>query len=125
MKDHRMMSQSEPGFWKNKPGYKPMLFVFAAIVFTTLVVTVLVVLPPPQSMIDMVTKISPPGYKLDKGCNTIVETVNKKLNPKAFEEFKEGKTAASEKNEHSLLDAKSVVDHLCHRSEAVRCAGRV
>jgi len=103
MKDHRMMSQSEPGFWKNKPGYKPMLFVLAAVVFT-----VLVVLPPPQSMIDMVTKISPPGYKLDKGCNTIVETVNKKLNPKAFEEFKEGKTAASEKNEHSLLDAQDV-----------------
>ncbi len=103
MKDHRMMSQSEPGFWKNKPGYKPMLFVIAAIVFTTLVV-----MPPPQSMLNMVTKIKPPGYKLSKGCTTIVDTVNKKLRPKAFEEFKQGKTVASEKKEHSLLDAQDV-----------------
>lgn len=103
MKDHRMMSQSEPGFWKNKPGYKPMLFVFAAIVFATLVI-----MPPPQSMINMVKKTKPPGYKLSKGCTTIVDTVNKKLRPKAFEEFKEGKTAASEKKEHSLLSAQDV-----------------
>ncbi|MDH4204650.1 MAG: SLC13 family permease [Desulfobacteraceae bacterium] len=103
MKDHRMVSQSEPGFWKNKPGYKPMLFVLAAIVFTTLVV-----MPPPQSIIDMVTKVSPPGYKLDKDCNNIVETVNKKLRPKAFAAFKAGKAVSSEKNEHSLLDAQDV-----------------
>jgi len=103
MKDHKMVSQSEPGFWKNKPGYKPLLFVIAAIVFTTLVV-----MPPPQSMIDMVTKISPPGYKLDKDCNNIVETVNKKLRPKAFSAFKAGKTVSSEKNEHVLLNAQDV-----------------
>ncbi|MGB2690085.1 MAG: SLC13 family permease [Desulfobacterales bacterium] len=103
MKDHRMVSQSKPGFWKNKPGYKPMLFVLAAVVFTALVV-----MPPPQSMIDMVTKISPPGYKLSSGCTNIVEAVNKKLRPKAFEEFKQGKTVASEKNEHSLLNAQDV-----------------
>jgi len=103
MKDHSRVSHSESGFWKNKPGYKPMLFVVAAIVFATLVV-----MPPPQSMIDMVTKISPPGYKLDKGCNTIVETVNKKLNPKAFEEYKAEKTVSSEKSEHSLLNAQEV-----------------
>ena len=103
MKDHRMVSQSEPGFWKNKPGYKPMLFVIAAIVFATLVV-----MPPPQSIIDMVTKVSPPGYKLDKDCKNIVETVNKKLRPKAFAAFKEGKAVSSEKNEHSLLDAQDV-----------------
>ena len=103
IKDHSRVSKSEPGFWKNKPGYKPMLFVIAAIVFTTLVV-----MPPPQSMIDMVTKINPPGYKLSKGCTTIVDTVNKKLRPKAFEELKQGKTIASEKKEHSLLDARDV-----------------
>ncbi|MDH3344001.1 MAG: SLC13 family permease [Desulfobacteraceae bacterium] len=103
MKDYRMVSQSEPGFWKNKPGYKPMLFVIAAIVFATLVV-----MPPPQSIIDMVTKVSPPGYKLDKDCKNIVETVNKKLRPKAFAAFKEGKAVSSEKNEHSLLDAQDV-----------------
>jgi len=103
MKDHRMVSQSEPGFWKNKPGYKPMLFVIAAIVFTTLVV-----MPPPQSMIDMVTKISPPGYKLSSGCTNIVETVNKKLRPKAVSASKAGKTVSSEKNEHTLLNAQEI-----------------
>jgi len=100
---HAPTVESPPGFWKNKPGYKPMLFVIAAIVFTTLVV-----MPPPQSMIDMVTKSKPPGYKLDKGCTTIVDTVNKKLRPKAFEEYKTGKTVSSEKNEHSLLNAQDV-----------------
>ncbi|MFO7555540.1 MAG: SLC13 family permease [Desulfobacterales bacterium] len=103
MKVHGMVSQSETGFWKNKPGYKPMLFIIAAIVFAAVVV-----LPPPQSMIDMVTKSSPPGYKLDRDCNNIVETVNKKLNPKAFEAFKAEKTVSSEKNEHSLFDADKV-----------------
>jgi sodium-dependent dicarboxylate transporter 2/3/5 len=103
MKDHGIISQSEPGFWKNKPGYKPMLFVIAAIVFTTLIA-----MPPPQSMLDMVTKSKPPGYKLDKGCTTIMDTVNKKLRPKAFEEYRAGKTVSSEKNEHSLLSAQEV-----------------
>ncbi len=103
MVTHATTVTSPPGFWKNKPGYKPMLFVIAAIVFA-----ILVVMPPPQSMIDMVTKISPPGYKVDKDCNTIVETVNKKLNPKAFAAYKAGKTVSSEKHERTLLDAQGV-----------------
>jgi len=103
MKDHRMVFQSEPGFWKNKPGYKPMLFVIAAIVFTTLVV-----MPPPQSMIDMVTKISPPGYKLSSGCTNIVEAVNKKLRPKAVAVSEPGKLVSSTDKEHSLLNAEEV-----------------
>jgi sodium-dependent dicarboxylate transporter 2/3/5 len=103
MADYTQTATSPSSFWKNKPGYKPLLFVIAGIVFATLVA-----LPPSQSMIDMVTKISPPGYKLDKGCTTIVDTVNKKLRPKAFEGVKQGKTVASEKNEHSLLNATEV-----------------
>ena len=100
---HAPTVTSQPGFWKNKPGYKPMLFVIAAVVFTAFVV-----LPPPQSMIDMVTKISPPGYELSKGCTTIVETVNKKLRPKAVAASEQGKQVSSTDKEHSLLNAEEV-----------------
>jgi len=87
-------------FWKNKPGYKPILFIAAAVVFI-----VMVVMPSPQSMIDMVTKVSPPGYKLSKGCSTIVETVNQKLRPKAFKASRQDKTIKGEK---PLMDEKGV-----------------
>ncbi|HUV78357.1 MAG TPA: SLC13 family permease [Desulfobacterales bacterium] len=100
---HTPSGTSQTGFWKNKPGYKPMLFVIAAIVFTTLVV-----MPPPQSMIDMVTKISPPGYKLSSGCTNIVEAVNKKLRPKAVAASEPGKTVSSTDKKHSLLNAEQV-----------------
>jgi sodium-dependent dicarboxylate transporter 2/3/5 len=100
MIDHTPKTKSQPGFWKNKPGYKPMLFIIAAAVFA-----VLVIMPPPQSMIDMVTKISPPGYKLGGSCTTIVETVNKKLRPKAFTAYKQEKQTEGEK---PLMDADEV-----------------
>jgi solute carrier family 13 (sodium-dependent dicarboxylate transporter), member 2/3/5 len=100
MIDHTSKTKSQPGFWKNKPGYKPMLFIIAAVVFA-----VLVIAPPPQSMIDMVTKISPPGYKLGGSCTTIVETVNKKLRPKAFTAYKQGNPA---QGKESLMDANEV-----------------
>ena len=100
---HAPTVTSQLGFWKNKPGYKPMLFVIAAVVFTAFVV-----LPPPQSMIDMVTKISPPGYELSKGSTTIVETVNKKLRPKAVAASEQGKQVSSTDKEHSLLNAEEV-----------------
>ena len=98
-----VQSPRETSFWKNKPGYKPILFIIAAVVFTAIVV-----LPPPQSMIDMVTQISPPGYKLDRGCTTIVEAVNKKLRPKAFSAIKQEKSVSSAEGEESLMDAKEV-----------------
>jgi sodium-dependent dicarboxylate transporter 2/3/5 len=100
MMDHTPKTKGPPGFWKNKPGYKPMLFIIAAVVFTILVIT-----PPPQSMIDMVTKISPPGYKLGKGCTTIVETVNQKLRPKAFMAHQQGKSV---QGKETLMDAQEV-----------------
>jgi len=100
MPSHTPIAVSPPGFWKNKPGYKPILFIIAAVVFAAIVV-----LPPPQSMIDMVTQISPPGYKLSRECTTIVETVNKKLRPKAFAASKQEKPAEVEE---SLMDAKEV-----------------
>ena len=66
-------------FWASKPGYKPVLLLIAAIVFTGLVVV-----PPPQGMIDLAGKVSPAGYKLPTGCKTITDSINKKLRPAAF-----------------------------------------
>lgn len=65
--------------WANKPGYKPLLLITAAIIFG-----VLIVIPPPRSMIDLISMEAPQGYKLGKGCNTITDTINKKLRSKAF-----------------------------------------
>ena len=92
MKIQTISPDSRSAFWKNKPGYKPMLFIAAAVVFI-----IMVVMPSPRSMIDMVTKVSPPGYELAKGCSTIVETVNKKLRSKAFEASRQGKAVEGEK----------------------------
>ncbi|MFH1992428.1 MAG: SLC13 family permease [Pseudomonadota bacterium] len=80
-----------------------MLFIIAAAIFT-----LVVILPPPQSMVDLVTQISPPGYKVDTGCKNIVETVNKKLRPKAFVAFKEGKPVSGGHKENSFLNGENV-----------------
>ena len=70
----------ETGFsWKGGPGYKPIYLLVAGVIFLALVI-----MPPPQSMLDMVSKINPPGYALGKNCSTITDTVNQKLRPKAF-----------------------------------------
>lgn len=66
-------------FWASKPGYKPVLLLVAAIVFTGLVV-----IPPPQGMIDLAGKVSPAGHNLPTGCKTITDSINKKLRPAAF-----------------------------------------
>jgi sodium-dependent dicarboxylate transporter 2/3/5 len=73
-------TQHEPSFWANKPGYKPLLLIVAAIVLVGLVV-----IPPPQSMTDLVGVKSPAGYKLSAGCKTITDCINKKLRPQAFD----------------------------------------
>lgn len=86
------------GFWTNKPGYKPVFFIIAAILFT-----LVVVLPPPQGMIDLVKKENPAGYKLDRGCANITDTVNKKLKPKTFAAMKDGKPLPAENHEGPLL----------------------
>ena len=68
------------GFWASKPGYKPILLLIAALVFTGVVIA-----PTPQSMINLVSKVNPAGYKLGRECKTITDTMNQKLYPKAFE----------------------------------------
>jgi len=96
----------KPGFWASKPGYKPILLLIAAVVFTGIVV-----MPTPQGMVDLVSKEAPPGYKLGKGCKTITETVNNKLHPKAFNALKgEGKESKSLlSNEQAAQMAKIMV----------------
>jgi len=77
-------SGSSSSIWANRPGYKPVLLLIAAIVFVGLVIV-----PPPQSMIDLVSREKPPGYQVASGCNSITDTVNKKLRSAAFEGKKE------------------------------------
>ena len=71
-------TNSKSSILANRPGYKPILLVIAAIVFAGLVI-----IPPPQSMIDLMNKLNPPGYQLQSECKTITDNVNKKLHPNA------------------------------------------
>lgn len=72
--------ESRESIWASRPGYKPVLMLVALIVFIGLVIV-----PPPQSMIALVEKANPAGYKLATGCRSISDTINKKLRPKAYQ----------------------------------------
>jgi sodium-dependent dicarboxylate transporter 2/3/5 len=65
--------------WKSMPGYKPVLLLIAFALFA-----VAVIMPPPASMLEMVSQEKPSGYQMPSDCNTIVDTVNKRLRPEAF-----------------------------------------
>ena len=80
------------GFWASKPGYKPILMLIAAVVFVGVIM-----IPPPESMINLVSKVNPSGYQLGRECNTIADTINQKLHPKDFE-------AAKAKDQKGLPD---------------------
>jgi len=105
MAHHSNMADNynQPWTWKNMPGYKPALILFAAVVFFTVVW-----LPPTKGMIDLVNKTNPIGYSLPKGCSNIVETVNKKLRPKSFEADQQGKSAKAHEEHEPLLTDKEV-----------------
>jgi solute carrier family 13 (sodium-dependent dicarboxylate transporter), member 2/3/5 len=72
-------SEKKEFSWKGGPGYKPIFILIAAIVFTAAVV-----MPPPQSLVDIVSRIYPSGYQVGNGCTNITQTVNQKLRPKAY-----------------------------------------
>ena len=96
MAHHESAVLSDPrgSFWTSRPGYKPLLLLIGFIVYA-----ILVILPPPQSMIELVGKENPSGYSLSAGAKTITDAVNRKLNPEAFkkkEVKKQTKQAASE-----------------------------
>ena len=84
--------------WKSRPGYKPMFFVIAALVFTFAVM-----MPPTQGMLDMVKTENPAGYKLSQGVKTITDAVNKKLRPEAFNADKSSNAEASEEGGHNKI----------------------
>ena len=44
-------TSDDRGFWANRPGFKPVILLIAAVVFVGLVL-----LPPPQGMIDLVKR---------------------------------------------------------------------
>jgi len=44
-------------FWASQPGYKPVLLLIALVIFCTLII-----LPPPQGLLDLVSTENPPGY---------------------------------------------------------------
>jgi len=95
MAHHEAAVLPNPGgsFWASRPGYKPVLLLIAFIVYA-----ILVIIPPPQSMIELVSKVNPSGYSLSAGAKTITDAVNRKLNPGAFkkEEKQDAKKVASE-----------------------------
>ena len=95
---------SEQGFsWKGGPGYKPMYLLVAALIFLAILV-----MPPPQSMLHMVSKINPPGYELGKNCSTITETVNHKLRPKATAAVPDEDAQAHSAHAKALLSPEDV-----------------
>jgi sodium-dependent dicarboxylate transporter 2/3/5 len=65
----------------------------AAIVFAGVVL-----MPPPKSMVDLVSMANPSGYKLSKGTMTITDTINKKLNPNAFDAAKDAEEGHGKAN---------------------------
>jgi solute carrier family 13 (sodium-dependent dicarboxylate transporter), member 2/3/5 len=75
-------AKEQPLTWKGVPGFKPILLLIAFGLFL-----VGVLMPPPQALLEMVTQKNPPGYKLDRGTETIVETVNRKLRPEAYQAY--------------------------------------
>ncbi|MCG6911373.1 MAG: SLC13 family permease [Deltaproteobacteria bacterium] len=92
-------------FLRSRPGYKPILFIIAAILFAAVAL-----LPAPQSMVAMVTRSHPPGYQLGRGCTTIAETVNQKLRPAAFSQQKENQQETAAHDHDPLLTATEVAD---------------
>jgi sodium-dependent dicarboxylate transporter 2/3/5 len=85
----------KPLSWRGGPGFKPILLLIGFGVFILAVLA-----PAPQNLLDLITQKAPPGYKLDRGTDSIWETVNKKLRPaayKAYQAQKEGKAVQQDK----------------------------
>ncbi len=89
--------------WKNSPGYKPILLIIAVVVLIAVIL-----LPPPQSMIDMVDRTRPPGYRPAADCQTITDTVNRKLRSDAFRAHKLGQPVPANHKDQRLLSPYEV-----------------
>ena len=67
-------------------GYRPVVLLLAAVVLLSMLV-----LPLPGSLIDQVEQVNPPGYAMmEPGTDTIVDSVNRHNNPKAYEALRQG-----------------------------------
>ncbi len=77
--------------WKSRPGYKPMLFIIATLVFVAVVM-----MPPTPGMLEMVQTAKPAGYSMPAACTTITDAVNKKLRPEAFSARQNGAEAGKQ-----------------------------
>ena len=85
MKHHsKVAGDPESSIWASRPGYKPVLLLIATLAFAAIAV-----LPSPQSMLDLVSRIKPSGYKLSQGCQTITDEINKKLHPNVTKQDKD------------------------------------
>jgi sodium-dependent dicarboxylate transporter 2/3/5 len=84
-------SQEKSSFWASQPGYKPVLLLIALVVFSTLII-----LPPPQGMLDLVSTENPSGYKVTAG-KTITDSVNSRLRSDAYKEATGKKQAVQQK----------------------------
>ncbi|RJR50122.1 MAG: histidine kinase [Desulfobacteraceae bacterium] len=84
-------TQTNTSFWASQPGYKPVLLLIAFVVFTTLII-----LPPPQGLLDLMSTQNPPGYKVTAG-RTITDSVNNKLRHEAYKEAAGKKQSAQQK----------------------------
>jgi sodium-dependent dicarboxylate transporter 2/3/5 len=76
-------TEKKTSAWASRPGYKPILLFIALIIFASIYL-----LPPPQSMLNLISTPSPAGYELPGGCKTITDSMNKKLHPHDFEAAK-------------------------------------
>ncbi len=92
-----MTSAEKGGFWKSRPGYKPMILFPAIALFI-----VLVIMPPPQGMLGLVSMEKPSGYSLPADCKTVTDSVNKKLRPDSFKAAQKGQTP-SDKHAKPLM----------------------
>jgi len=95
-------------WWKSRPGYKPLLLIIGFAVFTLIWLT-----PSPNSLVQLVGKENPAGYKVAQGTSTIMESVNKAMRPDAFKEYmkyKESGKPVPQEVQSALLNASDVAN---------------
>ena len=85
-------------------GYRPILLLLVAIFFV-----VMALLPVPGSLLDLVEEVNPPGYNMMAGTETIVDSVNYRNNPRAFEAGQSDAPAATQGMDSSERVARSAM----------------
>ena len=71
-------------------GYRPILLLLVAVFFV-----VMALLPVPGSLVDLVEEANPSGYNMVAGTETIVDSINYRNNPRAFEAGQESDAPAA------------------------------